>query len=129
MSPVLKFVHSTDKTITVRFKKTVHWIDHRGQDVLRVSGVYQNSFGGGKPHEYRTEKDFEGEIMGSLYLHIQESYPSEDEDEGLEYMEGTEHPPNEYDHSGIDDVLELAPGDSPLESMSLLQVPTGSHPC
>jgi hypothetical protein len=41
-----------------------HWIDHRGQDVLRVSGVYQNSFGGGKPHEYRTEKDFEGEIMG-----------------------------------------------------------------
>jgi hypothetical protein len=28
-------------------------------------------------------------------------------------MRGTEHPPNECDHSGIDDVLELAPGDSP----------------
>ncbi|KAJ7804805.1 hypothetical protein B0H13DRAFT_1930566 [Mycena leptocephala] len=65
----------------------------------------------------------------SLYPHIQESYPSEDEDEGLEYMKGTEHPPNEYDRSGIDDVLELAPGDSPLESKSLLQIPTGSHPC
>ncbi|KAJ7891966.1 hypothetical protein B0H13DRAFT_1886985 [Mycena leptocephala] len=141
MSPVLKSVHSTDKTITVRFKKTVitvpgelrkHrkyrefalassvkwmleecWIDRCGQDVLRVFGVYQNSFGVGKPHEYRTEKDFEGEIMGSLYSHILESYPSEDEDEGLEYMKGTEHPPNECHCSGIDDVLELAPGDSP----------------
>jgi hypothetical protein len=40
-----------------------HWIDRCGQDVLAVSGVYQNSFGG-KPHEYGTEKDFEGEIMG-----------------------------------------------------------------
>lgn len=65
----------------------------------------------------------------SLYPHIQESYPLEDEDEGLEYTKGTEHPPNEYDRSGIDDVLELAPGDSPLEAMSLLQIPTGSHPC
>ncbi|KAJ7927911.1 hypothetical protein B0H13DRAFT_1860946 [Mycena leptocephala] len=49
----------------------------------------------------------------SLYPHIPESYPLEDEDEGLEYMKGTEHPPNECDRSGIDDVLELASGDSP----------------
>jgi hypothetical protein len=37
---------------------------------LRVSGVYQNSFGGGKPHEYGTEKDFEGEIMGCKKDHV-----------------------------------------------------------
>ena len=49
----------------------------------------------------------------SLYPHILELYPSEDEDEGLEYMKGTEHPPNECDRSGIDDILELALGDSP----------------
>ncbi|KAJ7939326.1 hypothetical protein B0H13DRAFT_1850630 [Mycena leptocephala] len=53
----------------------------------------------------------------SLYPHIPESYPSEDKNEGLEYMKGTDHPPNECDRSGIDndndDVLELAPGDSP----------------
>ncbi|KAJ7843465.1 hypothetical protein B0H13DRAFT_1909393 [Mycena leptocephala] len=48
----------------------------------------------------------------SLYPHIPELYPSEDEDEGLEYMKGTDHPPNECDRSGIDDALELAPGDS-----------------
>ena len=41
-----------------------HWIDRCGQDVLRVSGVYQNSFGGGKPHEYGTEKDVEGGDSG-----------------------------------------------------------------
>ena len=28
-------------------------------------------------------------------------------------MKGTEHPPNECDCSGIDDILELAPGHSP----------------
>ncbi len=28
-------------------------------------------------------------------------------------MKGTEHPPNEYNRNGIDDVLELHPGDSP----------------
>ncbi|KAJ7866540.1 hypothetical protein B0H13DRAFT_2352433 [Mycena leptocephala] len=79
------------------------------------------------PHTNIHEDNFGSAIPPSQAADPAES--SEDEDEGLEYMKGTEHPPNECDLSGIDDVLELALGDSPLESMSLLQIPTGSHPC
>ncbi|KAJ7906411.1 hypothetical protein B0H13DRAFT_2333534 [Mycena leptocephala] len=75
------------------------------------------------PHANIHEDDFGSAIPPSQATDpAVESYSSEDEDEGLEYMKGTEHPPNEYNRSGIDDVLEL-------ESMSLLQIPTGSHPC
>ncbi|KAJ7936154.1 hypothetical protein B0H13DRAFT_1853839 [Mycena leptocephala] len=87
----------------------------------KVSGTMRNSAGycerfccKNSPHANIHKDDFGSVIPPSQAADpAVELYPSGDEDEGLEYMKSTEHPPNECNHSGIDDILELPPGDSP----------------